>query len=75
MVSHTLHDRRVESLESLMSTPFPQDLIPEVPHNSVIRPSYIAIMVLTWVIFGVFGCLGVPMLALWMSLGIFTVII
>ena len=46
-----------------------------MPDNGVIRPSYLAVMLLTWIMFGVLGCLNVPMLALWMVLGVFTVVI
>jgi hypothetical protein len=53
----------------------PHDLVPEVPHNGggVIRPGYVVIMMITWVVFAVLGCLNVPMLVLWMVLGVFTV--
>ena len=63
------------TLEQLLSGPFPHGLTPEVPDNGVIRPSYLAVMLLTWIMFGVLGCLNVPMLALWMVLGVFTVVI
>ena len=46
----------MESLEELLSSPFLHDSLGmEVPDNGVIRPSYIVIMCLTWVIFGILG--------------------
>ena len=63
------------TLQELLNSPsFPHGgLSPEVPDNGVIRPSYILVMMVTWVIFGILGCLNVPMLSLWLVLGVFTV--
>mmetsp|Transcript_14007 Transcript_14007/g.30301 ORF Transcript_14007/g.30301 Transcript_14007/m.30301 type:complete len:118 (+) Transcript_14007:119-472(+) len=62
------------ALHQLLQEPYQHLIQPEVASNGI-KMSFFLIMTASWIMFGVLAVLKLPLLTLWMLLGLFTVVV